>query len=299
MYSYIPEINSIQRVQCIFGRYNVRSCFSACGNLILSGSEDGTLCIWDADTTRILQFITPESHSNDCIVTSVDYHPYDYFVAIGICSSKSINGEAYPVLIYTYFQQQAVLQLPTMVKMKKLAKGIKDKFKRDKAGSEDLDTVPYNLYGAGDHIGSETLKNEIVQPVLSDRLSSPVPPQESVDSTDKFMSILWKLDNALKVTRQLTKTEPNTTVVSSNDSKQIVTGKPPLPPKPRNVNRKKESSSAQPIRNDRIKVGHNSSNWSPEKPNSTKSSPTKHEKSRIRRKSSSSLNNDESSDVIE
>ncbi|CAG7703397.1 unnamed protein product, partial [Allacma fusca] len=88
----VVDLSSFMVLNTLSGLVNeklqIRSIFSPCGNLILSGSEDSTLCIWDADTGAILHLLTPENHRH-CVVTSVDYHPHDYFVAIGLASTIS------------------------------------------------------------------------------------------------------------------------------------------------------------------------------------------------------------------
>ncbi|ODN04699.1 Jouberin [Orchesella cincta] len=157
-------------------KFQIRSCFSPCGNLVLSGSEDNTLCIWDADTGKILQFTTPRKHPL-CIVSCVDYHPFDYYTAVGLASTIS---EPSPVLLY-HHEQPKLMNYPLL---KKTAQKFRQSLEKSRSQS------------------TESVEDGSMKPreSRSSQLSA-----KRGDSSEKFISIIQKLDTALYLAQQRNK----------------------------------------------------------------------------------------------
>ncbi|CAL8096380.1 unnamed protein product [Orchesella dallaii] len=187
-------------------RFQIRSCFSPCGNLVVSGSEDNSVCYWEADTGKILQFMTPRKHPL-CIVTCVDYHPFDYYTAVGLASTIS---EPSPVLIYHY-EQPKMMNYPLL---KKTAQKFRQSL--EKSRSQSTDSVE----------GESGIKQKESR---TSQLSA-----KRGDSSEKFISIIQKLDTALYLAQQrnkrrqseaqsstcVTRSEGEIPVVSQDEAKQ-------------------------------------------------------------------------------
>eukprot|EP00794_Sanderia_malayensis_P004725 gene4725-5348_t len=73
---------------------HIRSTTSACGNFVISGSEDGTVHVWNTETGD------PVYHYNDLgftnAVSDVDFHPHENMI---VCCSF---GVGHPVLVYVF-----------------------------------------------------------------------------------------------------------------------------------------------------------------------------------------------------
>jgi WD40 repeat protein len=82
---------SLHAVLLIFCRLQTSACLSPCGGMVIAGSEDGTVHMWNADTGEQLaiysglQFHGPAS--------GVDYHPFEHMAAFA-----SYGNNAYIVI---------------------------------------------------------------------------------------------------------------------------------------------------------------------------------------------------------
>lgn len=197
----IPEFQCVTLIMFFyFVRFQIRSCFSPCGNLVLSGSEDNTICVWDADTGKILKLLSPEGHQNS-IVSCVDYHPFDHYVAVGL---SSVENEPSPVLIY-FHQQPSRMNYPLL---KKTAMKMRESLERSRSQSTEFDNAE--------------------PPPPSRNRDGALPPKRA-DSTEKFISIIHKLDTALYFAQQRNKMRQSEAASSACAStKQTVGGHPSL-----------------------------------------------------------------------
>ncbi|GAB1607186.1 hypothetical protein Ahia01_001001800, partial [Argonauta hians] len=75
-------------------RKNVRSCLSPCGSLVVSGSEDSCVYVWDTDTGEHLYKYSSMKYQQP--VTGVHYHPRDHILAM--CSP----GRNQAVFLFKY-----------------------------------------------------------------------------------------------------------------------------------------------------------------------------------------------------
>jgi len=150
-----------------FSRLRLQSVLSPCGNLVLSGSEESALYVWDADTGRLLSQVRPMNHP-DCVISSVAYHPFDHYVAIGLLSSAN---EPHPILLYT-FEYPANLSIGTVSKLRTVFRGSRSTQESGSGDAASLDPIDRNQ-------------------------------RKGVDVSGKFRSILQKLDEVTGGTPQL------------------------------------------------------------------------------------------------
>lgn len=168
-------------------RFQIQSCFSPCGNLVLSGSERNQLCIWDADTSKILKFLNPRNNIQ-CCVKSVDYHPFDYYMVAGLASKIS---EPSPILVY-FYQPPIQMNYPLL---RKTANKFKQSLEKNRS-SQSMESVDSLVYQS--HSGQY-----------------PTPVAKRGNSTEKFVKIIQKLDSALNLAQQSKKRRENEAKASS------------------------------------------------------------------------------------
>ncbi|CAH1775536.1 unnamed protein product, partial [Owenia fusiformis] len=85
-------------MQRYFGALNfreqVRSTITPCGTFVMSGSEDFTACVWNAETGDQVANYSELGYKH--AVCDVDYHPHDHMVAF------AAFGENHPIMVYNY-----------------------------------------------------------------------------------------------------------------------------------------------------------------------------------------------------
>lgn len=142
----------------------IQSVLSPCGNLVLCGSEDSSLYVWDTDTGRLLTQLRLRNNLN-CVVASVAYHPFDHYVAIGLFSPVN---EPHPILLYT-FEYPRTTSMRTVANLKRTLGGRSTEWTEDDG------------------------KKETNRPSI----------QKESDISAKFQSILQKLDEVTNMRPEL------------------------------------------------------------------------------------------------
>jgi len=73
---------------------HIRSTTSTCGTFVISGSEDGTACVWNTETGDAVYEYSDWGYTS--AVCDVNFHPHDNMIVF--CSF----GVGHPVLVYTF-----------------------------------------------------------------------------------------------------------------------------------------------------------------------------------------------------
>ena len=81
----------------------LKATYSACGEYVFAGTNDGKVAIWKSETGSFIKLYSREnlaSWQNSGPITDISFHPLDHSIAFAVW------GQSEPIRVYTYDEKQ-------------------------------------------------------------------------------------------------------------------------------------------------------------------------------------------------